>query len=59
MRHLTLKKDTLALLTDDELGDVAGASFRTKYECTESYQVCNPLSRDLCLARTPLCPTTI
>ncbi|HEX8004171.1 MAG TPA: class I lanthipeptide [Mycobacteriales bacterium] len=46
--RLNLKKETLAELTDGELQDVVGASFRTKYECTESYQVCNPLSVDIC-----------
>ena len=49
MRRLTLKKDTLTELTTDELGGVAGGSFPSKYDCTESYQVCNPLSRDVCI----------
>ena len=63
MRNLTLKKEILAELTDGELGDVVGASYKTKYECTESHQVC--LSLDgcvsvlnlVCLAHTPLCLT--
>jgi hypothetical protein len=54
MRKLTLKKETLAVLEADELVAIVGGTFRTKYDCTESYQVCNPLSRDVCLAR----PTT-
>jgi hypothetical protein len=49
MRNLNLKKETLAELSTEELADLVGASFRTKYECTESYQICNPLSVDLCL----------
>jgi hypothetical protein len=38
--RLRLKKETLAALTDDELGGVAGGTIRTKYDCTESYQFC-------------------
>jgi hypothetical protein len=60
MRNLNLKKETLAELSDEELGDLVGASFRTKYDCTESHQVCNPLSRDVCMSGqtcTLLCPT--
>lgn len=50
MRTLTLKKETLAELTAEELGGLVGASYRTKYECTESYQACVPESlRDVCL----------
>ncbi len=50
MRNLHLKKETLAELTVEELGGLVGASYRTKYECTESHQVCLPQSlRDLCL----------
>lgn len=50
--RLTLKKETLVRLSDDELGDVAGASYRTKYDCTESYQVCDPgVTQEMC-ART-------
>ena len=56
MRTLALKKETLAELTDGELGDIAGASFPTKYNCTESYQVCNPLSIDLCVQVISLRP---
>lgn len=44
MRRLTLKKDTLVDLTGEELGGVVAGTFRTKYECTESHQVCDPLS---------------
>ena len=40
MRRLTLKKDTLAALTSEELGGLVGASYKTKYDCTESYQFC-------------------
>lgn len=58
MRSLVLKRETLAELTFEELGGVVGASYKTKYECTESYQVCNPVSLKVCLAPTPLCPTT-
>jgi len=58
MRTLSLKKETLAELTNEELGGLVGASYKTKYECTESYQVCNPLSLKVCLAPTPFCPTT-
>ena len=49
MRKLILKKETLAELSSEELGAVVGASFPSKYDCTESYQVCNPLSRDACI----------
>ncbi|HEU0129748.1 MAG TPA: hypothetical protein VFQ85_02000 [Mycobacteriales bacterium] len=49
MRSLTLKKETLTELEPGDLMLVIGASFRTKYDCTESYQVCNPLSIDVCL----------
>jgi len=60
MRHLNLKKETLADLSVEELGAVAGGTIKTKYDCTESYQSCNPLSRDVCLSGqtcTLLCPT--
>lgn len=49
MRKLVLKKETLVELGTDELGGVVGGSFPSKYDCTESYQVCNPLSDDFCL----------
>lgn len=49
MRRLTLKKETLAELEADELVAIVGGTFRTKYDCTVSYDVCNPLSRDICL----------
>lgn len=52
MRKLTLKKETLTELSTAELGVVVGASFPSKYDCTESYQACNPLSRDVCLVFT-------
>lgn len=59
MRSLALKKETLAELTSEQLFGVVGASYKTKYDCTESYQACVPLpSREFCLAPTPLCPTT-
>ncbi len=51
MRKLTLVKETLAELEADELVAVVGGTFRTKYECTESHQVCNPLSREICFDR--------
>ncbi|HVF03793.1 MAG TPA: class I lanthipeptide [Frankiaceae bacterium] len=40
MRKLTLKKDTLAELTTDELGGVVGGTFPSKFDCTVSHQVC-------------------
>ena len=58
MRKLTLNKETVAELTTDELGDVVGATFPTKYECTESYQVCNPNTRKVCLPTWDACFTT-
>ena len=51
MRTLTLKKDTLTDLTIDDLGAVVGGTIRTKYDCTESYQVCN--TREICLTSPP------
>jgi hypothetical protein len=48
MRSLNLKKETLVELGSDELAGVVGASFPSKYDCTESYQVCNPLTREAC-----------
>lgn len=60
MRRLSLKKETLVELGSDELGHVVGASFPSKYDCTESYQVCNPLSRNVCVASLRACiPTNV
>jgi len=51
MRSLSLKKETLAELTNEELGGLVGASYKTKYDCTVSYQVC--------LSAEPVqCPTS-
>ena len=58
MRKLTLKKETLVELDSGELLDVVGASFPSKYDCTESYQVCNPLSREACLHSLRACLPT-
>lgn len=58
MRRLTLKKETLAELGAAELSVVVGASFPSKYDCTESYQVCNPLSRDVCVVSLRTCLPT-
>jgi hypothetical protein len=55
MRKLTLKKETLVELSSDELGGVVGASFPSKYDCTESYQVCNPLTEKVCAASVGAC----
>lgn len=46
MRKLNLKKETLVELSTDELAGVDGASFPSKYACTESYQVC--ISEEIC-----------
>ena len=59
MRKLVLKKETLVELGTDELGGVVGGSFPSKYDCTESHQVCNPLSRDVCVANTRGCVQTL
>jgi hypothetical protein len=59
MRTLNLKKETLVELSSDELVGVVGASFPSKYDCTESYQVCNPLSRDACVATIRTCIQTV
>jgi hypothetical protein len=58
VRRLTLKKETLAELGSAELGAVVGASYPTKYDCTESYQVCNPLSREACVVSIRTCLPT-
>ena len=58
MRKLTLKKETLAELSTEELTAVVGGTIYTKYGGTVSYQACNPLSRDVCLAQSIRpCPT--
>jgi hypothetical protein len=59
LRTLTLKKETLADLSAEELGTVVGGTIRTKYDCTESYQVCNPLSREACVQSLKACIQTI
>ena len=59
MRKLTLKKEHLAPIDPADLGAVVGGTFKTKYDCTESYQVCNPLSLWVCIRETPLCPTEL
>jgi hypothetical protein len=53
MRRLSLKKETLVELGYGELVAVVGASFPSKYNCTESYQVC--LSEDACVASLGTC----
>ena len=59
MRKLTLKKETVAELTTGELGGVVGGTFPSKYDCTVSYQVCNPLSEDVCfVSLRPTCVRT-
>lgn len=58
MKRLSLRKETLAELTTGELAGVAGGSYPSKYDCTESYQVCNPLSRDACLVSVTRCLPT-
>ena len=58
MRRLTLKKETLTELGSEELVGVVGASFPSKYDCTESHQVCNPLSREACLYSLRACVPT-
>ena len=58
MRKLTLKKETLVELDSGELVDVVGASFPSKYDCTESYQVCNPLSHNICFISIRTCLPT-
>ena len=60
MRKLSLKKETLVELTSEELTLAVGASFPSKYDCTVSYRlsVCNPLSEDVCIKQSLLCPTT-
>jgi hypothetical protein len=59
MRKLSLKKETLVELSTGELAGRAGASFPSKYDCTESYQVCNPLSEKACVASLRPCIPTI
>jgi hypothetical protein len=59
MRTLKLKKETLVELTYGELTAVVGASFPSKYNCTESYQVCNPLSDNACVASLRTCLPTV
>jgi hypothetical protein len=59
MRRLGLKKETLIELGSDELVHVVGASFPSKYNCTESFQVCNPLSRDACIVSLKTCVQTL
>jgi hypothetical protein len=59
MRKLNLVKETLVELGSDELAGVVGASFPSKYDCTESYQVCNPLSRAACVATVKACIQTV
>lgn len=58
MRKLTLKKETLVELSSDELGVVVGASFPSKYDCTESYQVCHEVTRSMCAATIGACIQT-
>ena len=53
MRTLNLKKETLVELGYGELTAVVGASFPSKYNCTESYQVC--LTEDGCAASVGTC----
>jgi hypothetical protein len=52
MRRLSLKKETLVELGYGELVAVVGASFPSKYNCTESYQVC---VSDVCAASLGTC----
>jgi hypothetical protein len=59
MRTLNLKKETLVELSSEELVGVVGASFPSKYDCTVSYQVCNPLSHDACVATIRACIQTV
>ncbi len=49
MRRLNLKKETLAELTSDELGGVVGGTMPTKFDCTESHQICTQPSVDICI----------
>ena len=55
MRKLSLKKETLVELDSGELLDVVGASFPSKYDCTESYQVCNEITESMCAATIGAC----
>ncbi|HWL37775.1 MAG TPA: hypothetical protein VNQ77_16425, partial [Frankiaceae bacterium] len=49
------KKETLVELSSDELGGVVGASFPSKYDCTESYQVCHEITKSMCAATIGTC----
>ncbi len=55
MRKLNLKKETLAELGPELLSEVVGGTIYTKYGCTESYQVCNELTREMCAATVGAC----
>jgi hypothetical protein len=49
MRRLVVKKETLTQLTAVELGEVVGGTMPTKFDCTESHQVCDPgVTREIC-----------
>ena len=58
MQRLRLRKETLTELTAGELAGVAGGSYPSKYDCTVSYQVCNPLSEDACVVSLRACLPT-
>lgn len=49
MRRLTLRKETVVELATVELSGVVGGTFRTKYDCTISHDVCAELSEDACV----------
>jgi hypothetical protein len=56
MRSLRLSKETLSQLTAEELGGVVAGTMPTKFDCTESHQVCDPgVTREMCVYSIGAC----